>query len=37
MQGQLVLGLQGLRFHIETLDKVFSGGGVPQVHHVTGA
>jgi len=27
-QGQLLLGLQGLHFHIQTLDKVASGGRV---------
>jgi len=28
MQGQLLLDLQGLHFHIRTLDKVASGGRV---------
>jgi len=27
MQGQLLLGLEGLHFLIQTLDKVASGGG----------
>jgi len=31
MQGQLLLGLQGLHFHIQTLDKVASGGGLSRV------
>ena len=31
MQGQLLLGLHGLHFLIQTLDKVASGGGLSRV------
>ena len=31
MQGPLWVGLQGLRFHILTFDKIVSGGGLSRV------
>ena len=34
MQGQLRRGLQSLRFHIQTLDKVVSGGRLSRVSEI---